>query len=222
MEIEPKIVLEFEHPIVIVGGGEPDIALIRTFAERGYGLIGADGGADIIVGMGLQPDAVIGDLDSLKCANALASHVKVLRIREQLSTDFEKCLYSTRAPMTFAVGVTGRRLDHTLASLHMLTVYGGARRVMLIDVMDMALSLCGEIEFNAQVGERVSLYPLGKVRFFTSQGLLYPLDGLEMAAEGLIGTSNEADDAHVRIVPEADNKAPYLLILEKSNWKQFV
>ena len=47
----------------------------------------------------------------------------MIQIAEQVTTDFEKALYSTRAPVTVALGMTGKRLDHTLAALDAVSKY---------------------------------------------------------------------------------------------------
>jgi len=70
---------------------------------------------------------------------------------------------------------------------------------MLVGDTDLVLRLKGDIAFEAEPGDRVSLWPLGSQAFQSSDGLKWPLDGLEMAAGRLIGTSNMAVGRLVRI-----------------------
>ena len=71
-------------------------------------------------------------------------------------------------------------------------------------------------------GERVSVHPLGVVRFKRSFGLKYPLDGLKMVLGERTGTSNEATSGLFRIEVEPRSRAPWLLILQKSNLLRLV
>jgi thiamine pyrophosphokinase len=210
-----KPVLEFTEPLAIVGGGAVDSALLVELAAMGVHFVGADGGGDVIAAAGLVPEAIIGDLDSITDADAWGPTTRVIRVAEQITTDFEKCLYSTRAPITVALGMTGRRFDHTLSAISAVTAYARNRRIVLVDESDMALALSGPFRFAATPGERVSVYPLLPIDFTSSSGLLYPLDGLHLEQGGLIGTSNAADAEEVEIVPADDT--PWLLILEKTH-----
>ena len=207
-------VIEFNDVLVIVGGGSVDPAVLRELAAAGARLIAADGGAEGIAAAGLMPELIIGDLDSLDDPEAWARRTRVIRIEEQATTDFEKALYSTRAPLTVAVGMTGRRFDHTLAALDVVTRRARERRIMLVDEHDVALALTGPIRFAVAPGERVSVHPLAPVRFRSSEGLRYPLDGLTLAPGVLTGSSNAAVDGPFAITPEPGSEAPWLLILD--------
>lgn len=208
--------LVFEGPIAIVGGGWVDPAMLVDLAARGVALIGADGGADAIGAMGLVPQAIIGDLDSVADRAGWESCTRVIHISEQVTTDFQKCLYSTAAPLTLVLGMTGKRLDHTLAALSTVLQYARQRRLVLVDEVDVALAVVGAFAFEAEAGERVSVHPLVEISFAGSSGLIYPLDGLTLAPGGLLGTSNAATGGGVEIVPaEPDLPTPWLLILGK-------
>lgn len=203
--------LAFDRPLAIVGGGTADAALLRALATRGVALIGADGGADTIGAAGLVPEAIIGDLDSLFDREGWERRTRVLHVAEQITTDFQKALYCTSAPVTLALGMTGKRLDHTLAALSALLQVGATRKVMLVDDVDVALTVSGAFGFSAERHERVSVHPLLPTRFERSSGLRYPLDGLTLDPAGRLGTSNEATGGTVEIVPA--DATPWLLIL---------
>jgi len=205
--------LVFDDVLVIVGGGTVEVPLLQALSHEGARLVGADGGADAIMAAGLVPDAVIGDLDSVSDPEGWPEPTRVLHISEQITTDFEKCLYSTRAPVTVALGMTGKRFDHTLSAISAATRFARERAIILADEHDVALATSGPFRFPVRQGERVSIYPLAPIDFLFSKGLLYPLDGLHLEQGGLIGTSNEAVEPQVEIVPKGDT--PWLLILEK-------
>lgn len=205
----------FEGPLAIVGGGVVDPALLVELDRRGVALVGADGGGDAIGDAGLVPAAIIGDLDSLSSRTGWEQRTRVIHLAEQETTDFEKALYSTAAPLTLALGMTGKRLDHTLSALNAMQKFAPRRHLLLVDEVDVALAVIGPFSFEAAKGERVSIYPLAEVSFTHSERLLYPLDGLTLAPGGRLGTSNEGLGGRVEIVPADDT--PWLLILDKSH-----
>jgi thiamine pyrophosphokinase len=209
----PAPQLVFDRPLAIVGGGAVDTSLLRELSERGVALVGADGGVDTIGEAGIVPEAVIGDLDSLSDRAYWEARTRVIHIPEQVTTDFQKALYTTEAPVTLALGMTGKRLDHTLAALSAVLQFAPDRRLMLVDEVDVAMAVTGAIAFKAGPRERVSIHPLVPIRFFRSSGLFYPMGGLLLEPGGLLGTSNEATGGPVTIEPEDDT--PWLLILNK-------
>ena len=206
--------LAFSGPMAIVGGGTVAPALLHDLAEGGVALVGADGGGDAIGDAGLIPAAIIGDLDSLRDRAAWEKRTRVIHIPEQVTTDFQKALYSTDAPVTLAVGMTGKRLDHTLAALSAVLQFAAQRKLVVVDEVDVALAVVGPIRFAADKGERISIHPLLPISFVRSRGLYYPVDGLTLEPGGLLGSSNEGTGGLVEIVPVDDT--PWLLILGKA------
>ncbi len=213
MRSAAREIIRFDRPMAIVGGGAVDPALLCELAERGVALVGADGGGDAIGAAGLVPELIVGDLDSLNDRAGWAARTRVIHISEQITTDFQKALYSTAAPVTLALGMTGRRLDHTLAALSAVLQYAPQRRLVLVDEVDVALAAIGTQAFAAKKGERVSIHPLVPIRFVSSGGLRYPLNGLLLEPGGLLGTSNEGTGERVEIIPA--DATPWLLILGK-------
>lgn len=203
----------FDRPMAIVGGGAVAPGLLAELAARGVALVGADGGADAIGDAGLMPEAIIGDLDSLSDRTAWEAQTRVIHIPEQITTDFQKALYSTQAPVTLALGMTGKRLDHTLAALSAVLQYAPTRRLLLVDEVDVALAVTGPVRFSAGLRERVSIHPLAPISFVSSTGLFYPMDGLTLEPGGLIGTSNAGTGGPVEVIPA--DQTPWLLILAR-------
>ncbi|HEY9010185.1 MAG TPA: thiamine diphosphokinase [Devosia sp.] len=207
--------IAFDGLLVIVGGGTVDPALLRELYLTGAHLVGADSGADTIVEAGFKPEAIIGDFDSVAEPHKWLGKARLLHIAEQETTDFEKAIYSTRAPVTVALGMTGKRFDHTLAALDAVTRYASRRAIILVDEDDLALALDRRFSFVVAPGERVSVHPLAPVTFWRSEGLKYPLDAVKLAPGIRTGTSNTAEQGPFTIVPEEGIHAPWLLILDK-------
>lgn len=218
---ENKNVILSENILIIVGGGHVDIDLLQSLYAEGAMVIGADGGADICAKAGIMPDAIVGDMDSLADQAFWDGKRKTIKIEEQDTTDFEKCLYSSEAPITICLGVSGKRLDHTLAALDVLVRYSADRAMAIVSETDLVLAVRGQFDFEVEKGARVSVHPIAPIRFATSVGLEFPLEGVDLAPGIRTGTSNRAFAGAFSIVPEGDENTPYLVIMDKAylqNW----
>jgi thiamine pyrophosphokinase len=153
---------------------------------------------------------VIGDMDSVDDLPRWAREGAVtLRLPEQETTDLEKCLYATEAPFYVGVGFTGLRFDHTLAALHALLRWP-AKPVVLLGEADVVLLAPRRWRVAVEPGARVSLFPLRPVRGLGSEGLEWPIAGLDFAAGLRIGTSNRATAAHVAAEFDGEGMAAIL------------
>lgn len=173
----------------LVGGAPVSIQTLEEALIHGPRLIAADGGADRLLSLGLVPDLVVGDMDSISAAARDAFADRLRPIAEQESTDFAKALRTCPAGLTIAIGFIGARVDHFLACLTELA-RSGARCVLLgeEDCVCIAPAVC---DLDLVPGTRLSLWPLSEVSG-TSRGLRWPIDGLRLDPTRRTGTSNEA------------------------------
>jgi thiamine pyrophosphokinase len=193
--------LRYATPVTLVGGGAFDLGMIEAARRHAPELIAADGAADRLAALRLAPRAVIGDMDSITDPGRWrAGPSSFVHLAEQDSTDFEKCLYATEAPLYLAVGFTGQRIDHMLAVFHALLRYPAKRVVLLGEHEVSALAPPGQmLRLAVTPGARVSIYPLLPVRATHSRGLVWPVEGMELAPGRRIGTSNEASQPVIEL-----------------------
>lgn len=198
-----RILYRASGPVTLVGGGPVPAEGLRASLALAPEVVAADGGADMPLPPGHRLGAVIGDLDSLADAEVLRrAGVPVHHLPEQESTDFEKCLYSVEAPLFLCVGFVGGRTDHDLAAMNALVRYS-RKAAILIGPRDVCF-LCPErLELDLPPGTRISLFPMARMRGLVSEGLRWPVTGLEMRPDGRIGTSNEATGGRVLIAFDA-------------------
>ncbi|WP_298838746.1 thiamine diphosphokinase [uncultured Roseobacter sp.] len=194
-------------PLILVGGGQvgpEDFTTVQPLAKT---CIAADGGAGVALAAGMLPEAVIGDMDSIS-PDTLAQipAERVHHIAEQDSTDFDKALRNTDAPLILALGFAGGRIDHQLAVFHTMTVRCDSP-VIVIGAHDIVFLCPPEMRFDAVPGLRVSLFPMGPVTG-RSEGLEWPIDGLNFAPGVRSGTSNRATGPVTLCMD-----APYMLCL---------
>ena len=182
-------IVHSEGGVTLLGGGwvsPADLAQALTLAPC---LVAADGGADRALDLGLVPEAVIGDMDSLSARGHAAFSGRLYPMAEQDSTDFGKCLSHVQAGFYLGLGFTGLRLDHSLAALNELA-RRPAQRIVLLAEEEVIFRAPPHLRLHLPPGSRLSLYPMGAAPG-RSAGLRWPIDGIAFGPEGRIGTSNE-------------------------------
>ena len=183
-------IVQSNYGVTLVGGGELNPASVTDSLTIAPCLVAADGGADAVLALGLTPQAVIGDMDSISHAALAATEPgRIHRITEQDTTDFEKCLMAIRAPFILAAGFTGARMDHGLAAFHAL-VRHPAQRCIILGTQDICFLAPALLVLDIPKATRLSLFPMGAVSG-RSTGLRWPINGLAFAPDRKIGTSNE-------------------------------
>ncbi len=183
-------IVEFHEPVTLLGGGEADPCQLKRLLRLAPHLIAADGGANMAVAEGFMPDLVVGDFDSVSAAALAAIPAeRHMRVAEQETTDFEKCLMRIGAPLFLGLGFTGARADHTLAACNALVRHPDRACILLGDA-DLIFTAPPELLLDLPPGTRLSLFPMAPLGG-RSEGLRWPIDGLTLAPAGRIGTSNE-------------------------------
>ncbi|MEY8096147.1 thiamine diphosphokinase [Falsihalocynthiibacter sp. S25ZX9] len=177
-------------PITLLGGGEVTSDTLSEALTRAPILVACDGGAKFALENNVQPVAVIGDMDSIDAVSReKIGAERLFLVTEQDTTDFEKALLRCEAPIMLGVGFTGARLDHELAAFNAL-VHHDSKTVILLGGEDVVFRAPKSLRIDLPIGSRFSLFPMGHVRG-TSEGLRWPINGLEFEPCGRIGTSNE-------------------------------
>ena len=211
------------HAIVVADGDVPERAALDAAWpgwEAGVAdVIAADGGYTRAVRLGLRPDLLVGDLDSLSAtalASAEADGVAVHRaLAAKDESDAELALLeavrrgATRITVLGAFG--GPRLDHALANLWLLAhpalagadvvLLDGAARARLVSAPDgggapVTHPLWGPVD------GLVTLLPFGGDAVgVTTRGLRYPLRDEPLPSGPARGLSNvrDAEDAAVTL-----------------------
>jgi len=185
------MIVDEKCPITLVGGAD----VTKATLDRARGLapvvVAADGGADAALINQAVPQAVIGDFDSLSdWARGQVPPGALHPIPDQDSTDFDKCLRNIRAPLIIGVGFSGARLDHQLAAYNTL-VRHPHRRCILLGTEELVFLAPPAVRLDVPEGCEVSLFPFGAVEG-VSDGLKYPIAGLNFAPDGRVGTSTHA------------------------------
>ncbi|HET6845720.1 MAG TPA: thiamine diphosphokinase, partial [Anaerolineales bacterium] len=113
--------------IILANGVVPDLNAARALLREGDRILCADAGARHARALGLLPDLVVGDLDSLEPTDLQwlsENDVPVTQYpRDKDRTDLELAIQHglEQAPESIVIiGALGARLDHTLGNLALL------------------------------------------------------------------------------------------------------
>ena len=193
-----------EHALIVGDGEPPSRELLDAVRGEDSLVIAADGGANALAAIGVRPDYIVGDLDSVSPeALAAIEEDRRIRIAAQDSTDLVKALdqaLKLGVREAALLGVTGGRVDHTLWNLSLLKMYRGRLTLRILDECCDTRLVDGGVRFEAAPGLKVSLSPLGgPVQGIVTRGLKYPLNGESLAAAERDGISNEVVDNPVEI-----------------------
>ncbi len=185
--------------VIFANGELADLAVALAALQDGDWLIAADGGARHCRALGLTPDVVIGDFDSLPPGEfeALPEQGAELHLypRRKDKTDLELALRHAvkgGAQDLLVLGALGLRWDQTLANLMLLTLPELASvRVRLADGNQQVTLIRGREVIEGRIGDTVSLIPLGgQARGVTTHGLEYPLANGILPFGSTLGLSN--------------------------------
>lgn len=179
---------------VIIGNGEiTDYTYISGKLRKGDYIICADGGYRHSVPLGIKPDVLIGDMDSIG-ENDFDGDIINLPIRKDFTAsevcvkyvllkDFEEILM---------LGFTGTRQDHTITNLLLLKQFAAAgKKAHITDEHNDIYFTSQENVIYGQKGDLVSIIPVGgDLRGICTTGLDYPLDNETLFFGESRGVSN--------------------------------
>lgn len=178
-----------------------DVLLRGATPDR---VVAADGGGALALALGVQPDLVVGDFDSLDPATLADLRGRGVRIdthpRDKDATDghlaVQHALAAGATDLLMVGFLRGRRLDHEIANLLLLATLPAHVRGTLLDAANTCTLLRGgqQIEWPTEAGEIVSLIPLADHAVGVStEGLRWQLRDAVLRLGDTRGVSNEPD-----------------------------
>lgn len=179
---------------IILGGGKIDnIDFYRSFISDDDYIICADSGYDSALKLGITPNILIGDMDSLQSKVTDTKTVQYptrkdmtdgqLAVEYAVGNDFEEIIM---------IGFIGSRMDHTLTNISFLDKINCENKYgVIIDEHNEMYLTTDTIELSGKKGDIVSVIPVSElVRGVTTYNLEYPLDNENLYYNDSRGVSN--------------------------------
>lgn len=162
-------------------------------------IIAADGGSHYCLGLGIRPQVVIGDLDSvredeLETLSKLGAEIITYPSRKDF-TDLELALLEAQkrgADQVVVLAGLGNRWDQSLANILLPTMLPGLQVSLVDGLQELHFIHPGEtLEITGRAGDIVSLIPVGgDAHGITTHGLEYPLFSETLRLGSTRGISN--------------------------------
>ena len=190
-----------KRAIIIANGRMEKQPEITSIIQTSDLIIAADGGIHNCEALGLQPDVIIGDLDSMDLdevtthQNAGADVTRFPTHKDE--TDLELALQfalKDKRSEVIILGALGARWDMTIANVFLMAEarFSGLKIRLLEGSQELAVLRPGKPRImQGRVGDRVSLIPLaGDSQGITTHGLEYPLNNETLHFGSPRGVSN--------------------------------
>lgn len=204
--------------VALVANGELfDLVAMERQIRQCDAVIAVDGGLRYCEAMGIWPDFIIGDFDSVDSA----LFEKYRDIPHQIfpvdkdHTDLELGIHkalSMNAQSVILFAALGKRADHTLYNLHLLAKLPGKLRIETES--ETLYAITDQVVISCTPGQTLSLLPLNeKAEGVNSEGLKWELQEAVINKD-FMSISNVALSSKVKI---SIRKGILLLCLNKGN-----
>ena len=184
--------------IIIANGDSPKKGIVKYLTMNGAEtIIAADGGANSAYKLGITPNYIIGDFDSIKpkVKEFFLDKSEIINYTGQDDTDVEKALklaiekgYKT----VYLLGGTGDRMDHSICNLGIVLKFHRRIRIILLHGKTILYPYSHVVNLQTIPDETISLYAFDKKTIITSEGLKYSLKNSTLQFGKKESTSNVA------------------------------
>jgi thiamine pyrophosphokinase len=197
--------------ILFVNGEFEKSDLIMNNILQSNLLIAVDGGLDHIVNLGLSPQIIMGDLDSIDVIDQEFyenNGVDIIRFPERKDeTDLELAMnyvMDLDFDQIFICGAGGGRADHFLGNLFLLSNPNYLNKEIKILTKNSEIFYCKKNQrIQGNPGDLISLIPITEnVIGVETKGLEYPLEGEDLLRWKTRGISNLMVDRNATITFE--------------------
>lgn len=185
--------------LLILNGEKVNSTTILKLKDESDFILSADGGTDYCIELGIIPDLVIGDLDSIspKTLDILKKKevpINVFPIKKdktdsQLSIEY---LMDKGAEEITIIGAIGSRIDHTLANILLLkTIKDKGIKGKIVHNNNIIYIIDDELILDKKNGYFVSIIPIESKGVLVSlKGFEYNLSKVKIDFASTLGVSN--------------------------------
>lgn len=183
--------------------------LVRANLPKDAYVVAIDAGAETLRALGVRPDLLVGDMDSVSPETLAALEAEGVRIERHPTAkrDTDAALayaHVQDAERVLFLGPGGGRADHALANLHLLVAADGKARAVDADARTWIVTPTRPLALDLPIGALLSILPFDQVATgIAYEGLAYPLHDATMHPGDPYGISNVAAAPTQRIALRA-------------------
>jgi thiamine pyrophosphokinase len=166
------------YTAIVADGTFPQHEIPLNYLKNAKKIVCCDGSASSLILSGIEPDAIVGDMDSLseELANRFAD--RIFRDDNQDTNDLTKVVEWCRGNDyrdIVIVGATGKREDHTLGNISLLAEYVKDMKVIMVTDTGILRPFITNAQIESFPGQQISIFSIDPQAEVTSNGLKYPL-----------------------------------------------
>ena len=167
------------YSTVIVGNGEtPQGEIPLLFLQRAQFIVCCDGALDKLLHIGIKPNIVIGDCDSISEEKRQQFREIIIEDQDEECNDLQKalkyCIKRQLGPIA-VLGASGLRDDHQLANLSILNMYSARMDLIMVSNYGLFSFISEDTTFASLPGQEVSVFSFDGQAIFSFEGLQYPV-----------------------------------------------
>ncbi len=163
--------------------------------KNGDLIIAADGGLKYLEELGIAPDIIVGDFDSLGRVPSGDNVIVLPCEKDETDMSFAASVGLERGYKHFRLyGASGGRYDHTFSNLALLASLSKQGAAVTMDAGETSFLMItdGEVRFPSNAAGYVSVFSHGETSTGVNiKNLKYPLYDYTLESTSVIGTSNE-------------------------------
>ena len=167
---------------ILANGTFPESESVLAVLRNAERIVACDGAAVPLMAVGIMPDAVVGDLDSIAEETRKRLADRIVHVAEQDTNDLNKAFrfcISNGWRNIVILGATGKREDHTLGNISLLADFSEqALEISMLTDEGEFFALHGPATMKCTKGQQVSIFALDPETHIISTNLKYPLNGL--------------------------------------------
>jgi thiamine pyrophosphokinase len=186
-----------QEPVVIVANGDfPSHKVPLLILQDSGTIICCDGAANHLVKNGMEPNYILGDMDSIDDNLKNKYKERVIELPKQDQNDLRKTIdwvADKRVKKAAILGATGKRDDHSLANIFTLLQYPTPLEITMYSNYGIFSVVQGEKKFDSFTGQQISLFSTDSDIEVTSNNLKYNLNN-KMLNTLYCGSLNESLD----------------------------
>ena len=186
--------MENRRAVVIAGGEIISYERVRSFLKPEDYYIFCDSGLFHKEGLNVEPDLIIGDFDSHEKVDTGSEIITLPEMKDDTDSLSGVKLALKRGFKDFLLlGMTGRRMDHTLCNLYLLAFIKShnGRALIVDDWSEMEVVEKEEVFISDSYAYFSLIAWKGKCEGVNIENALYPLSNAVIEPEYQCGISNE-------------------------------
>jgi thiamine pyrophosphokinase len=167
------------YTVVVADGSFPVNETALSYFRNAKRIICCDGSTESVVLAGKEPEAIVGDMDSISEEMAVRFADRIYKDESQETNDLTKVVmwcHEMGYTDIIILGATGKREDHTLGNISLLADYIEYMNVCMVTDTGIIIPFLKSTSISSFPGQQVSIFCIDPETEVTSHGLKYPLN----------------------------------------------